>query len=101
MSPQPQSRSAAPQQVFASATGNTTLNVLEARRRVEEEADAEFSRVGRSSNNVGREFLDVATIKEALVRRQRGESAAEIESALKLKPGVVERLGPAGVVSPP
>ncbi|KAK3341311.1 hypothetical protein B0T25DRAFT_337806 [Lasiosphaeria hispida] len=96
---QSQSRSAAPQQVFPSAAGNATLNVLESRRRLEEEADAEFSRVGRASNTAGREFLDVATIREALVRRQRGESAAEIESVLKLKPGVVARLGPAGLVS--
>lgn len=47
----------------------------------------------------GREFLDVFTIRRILVMRDaQGRSPAEIEKALGLKSGCVERLGPAGVV---
>ena len=47
----------------------------------------------------GREFLDVLTIRQMMVLRdERGKSAAEIEKALGLKPGSVERLGPKEVV---
>ena len=49
--------------------------------------------------HVGREFLDVVTIRKLMVMRDRhGKSAHEIESALGLKRGTVERLGSREVV---
>ncbi|KAK4444103.1 hypothetical protein QBC34DRAFT_430242 [Podospora aff. communis PSN243] len=84
---------------FPAAVGNATLNVLDARRRIQEQADRELDNLGRPGAQ-GREFLDVATVRKVLLMRQRGDSAAEIESTLKLKPGVVARLGPLGVVAP-
>ncbi|KAK0734191.1 hypothetical protein B0T26DRAFT_631020 [Lasiosphaeria miniovina] len=85
---------------FAPAAGNATLGVLEARQRLEELAEREFADMGRSGGDQGKEFLDVATIRDALVLRQRGTPAAEIEKRLRLKQGVVARLGRPGLVSP-
>ncbi|KAH8899239.1 hypothetical protein GQ53DRAFT_741354 [Thozetella sp. PMI_491] len=84
---------------FPAAKSNATLGVLEARRRLEEQARAEFDNMGKSTDR-GREFLDIATIRKILVLRQRGEQPADIESRLRLKSGVVQRLGPAGIVVP-
>lgn len=80
------------------ASKNVTLSVLEARRRLQEEATGEFDRLGRSTDR-GREFLDVGTIQDILVLRDQGIDPAAIESRFNLKAGVVKRLGPAGVVS--
>ncbi len=73
--------------------------MLEARRRLQGEADAELDNRGRSADQ-GREFLDAATIRRILVLRARGVGPSAIESKLHLKPGVVGRLGPPGVVAP-
>ncbi|KAK1755244.1 hypothetical protein QBC47DRAFT_383175 [Echria macrotheca] len=92
-----QSSMAAPK--YPPSSSNPTLAVLEARRRLQEKAEQEFEELGVSGAQ-GREFLDINTIRNILVMRQRGESAAAIESRLRLKPGVVARLGPPGIVSP-
>ncbi|KAK0631730.1 hypothetical protein B0T14DRAFT_532356 [Immersiella caudata] len=84
---------------FPAAAGNATLNVLDVRRRVQEQADRELDNLGRPGAQ-GREFLDIATVRKVLLMRQRGDSAAEIESKLKLKSGVVARLGPLSIVAP-
>jgi len=84
---------------FPPASTNVTLGALEARRQIQAKADKEFENLGRSGSQ-GREFLDVATLRNILVLRQHGVSTAEIESRLKLKQGVVARLGPSSVVSP-
>lgn len=62
-------------------------------------ADEQFEEMSRSGIHK-REFLDINTIRNILVLRQRGESEAEIESRLRLKPGIVARLGPLGTSSP-
>ncbi|KAK3942780.1 hypothetical protein QBC46DRAFT_283427 [Diplogelasinospora grovesii] len=82
---------------FPSASNNATLGVLEARRQLQEKADEEFNNMGTSADR-GKEFLSVATIRDILVLRERGESASAIESRLRLKRGVVARLGPQGLV---
>jgi hypothetical protein len=84
---------------FPSSANNTTLGVLESRRRIEAQAKSELASTGKSTDQ-GREFLDIGTVKQILVMRQRGESAANIESRLRLKPGIVARLGPQGMVAP-
>lgn len=80
---------------YPSPAQNPTLGALEARQRLQERADLEFERPGR-----GREFLDVGTLKQALMMQARGVPAPDIEKRLRLKSGVVERLGPRGVTLP-
>ena len=82
---------------WPSARDNATLGVLEARRRLEEQAEAEMDQMGRASDK-GRELLDVGTIRRVLLMRRQGRSDGEIEERFHLRPGVVGRLGPRGVV---
>jgi len=83
---------------YPSPSSNTTLSVLEARRVLEQQADQELGNMGRSTDK-GREFLDVATIRDILVLRDQGVDPATIESRLHLRQGVVRRLGPPLLVS--
>ena len=77
---------------------NPAIAVLDARSRLQDEAEREFIEAGRRGHP-GREFLDVFTIRQMLILRdQRGKNAAEIEKALGLKQGAVDRLGAKGVV---
>ncbi|TLD32868.1 hypothetical protein PspLS_01293 [Pyricularia sp. CBS 133598] len=77
---------------------NTTLSALAARHRIQEQADREFADLGKGSF-AGRELLDAAMIRDVLVMRSRGVAPEHIEKRLRLKPGVVRRLGPPGVVA--
>jgi hypothetical protein len=77
---------------------NRTLASLDARRELQEKAEAEFHVMGRKGSS-GREFLDIATICRALEMRKNGVDAADIESRLNLKAGVVARLGRPGVAA--
>ncbi|KAM7206711.1 hypothetical protein V8F33_000354 [Rhypophila sp. PSN 637] len=88
---------AAPQ--FPAASNNVTLGVLEARRQLEQRATHEFDMMGKPGYQ-GREFLDIMTLRNILVMRQRGDSPSDIETRLRLKPGLVARLGRAGIVEP-
>ncbi|OTB19387.1 hypothetical protein K445DRAFT_381710 [Daldinia sp. EC12] len=81
--------------LYPSPAQNQTLSALEARQRLQERATVEFENVRQ-----GREFLDVGTLKQALVLQARGTPPAEIERRLRLKSGVVDRLGPKGVTLP-
>ncbi|EMC94656.1 hypothetical protein BAUCODRAFT_73528 [Baudoinia panamericana UAMH 10762] len=77
---------------------NPALAVLDARARLQDQADKELQQAGRRGHE-GRQFLDVFMIREILVQRdEKGKSAAEIERGMGLRSGVVERLGPAGMV---
>lgn len=62
-----------------------------------EEADREFESIGRRGAR-GRSFLDVVTLRQVLVLRERGVEEEEIERRLELKGGTVGRLGGRGVV---
>lgn len=78
---------------------NPAIAVLEARSRLQEEAEQEFQQAGRGVHE-GRQFLDVVMIRQILAQRdQQGKDAANIERSMGLKKGVVERLGPRGMVS--
>ncbi|KAI2604703.1 hypothetical protein GGR54DRAFT_633569 [Hypoxylon sp. NC1633] len=79
---------------FPSPAQNPTLGALEARQRLQERAQLEFE-----NTNQGREFLDVATLRQVLVMQARGTPAADIEKTYRLKSGVVKRIGPRGVTS--
>jgi hypothetical protein len=61
--------------------------------------ERETELLGRQSHE-GREFLDVQTIRQALAMRDKqGLPTREIERLLRLKRGVVDRLGKKGVVT--
>lgn len=71
--------------------------VLRARERIQQEADAEFTRTGREDG--GRRFLDISTIRQVIVLRDDKKMGEEqIEKNLGLANGVVRGLGPKGVV---
>ncbi|PWY66970.1 hypothetical protein BO83DRAFT_419416 [Aspergillus eucalypticola CBS 122712] len=83
--------------VFPPAS-NPALLVFSARQRLTKAAEQEFEAMGRSGFQ-GREFVDAFTIRQVLSMRDRqGLSAGEIERLLRLKSGVVGRLGERGVV---
>ncbi|RYP03950.1 hypothetical protein DL764_004784 [Monosporascus ibericus] len=85
-----------PDPSYPAAPGNNaTLGTLEARRRLQERAQAEAEVPGSA-----REFLDVGTLRQVLNLRARGTPAGEIEARLRLKGGVVARLGKPGIVVP-
>ena len=80
---------------FPAASANTTLGVLEARRRIQERFEAQAQNPAAA-----RAFLDVGVIKQVLVMRERGSSAADIEKRLRLRPGLVDQVGARQIVSP-
>ena len=87
------------QTVFPNASFNPALLAVNARQRITEAAEKEAEEFGRQ-NHGGREFLDVLTIRQAIsMRDKQGFSMRDIESTLRLKKGVMERLGKKGVVS--
>ncbi|PYH97237.1 hypothetical protein BO71DRAFT_427308, partial [Aspergillus ellipticus CBS 707.79] len=93
----PAAAAAAAPTVFPPAT-NPALLVFSARQRLTKAAEQEAEAMGRT-NFAGREFLDALTIRQVLAMRDRqGLKAGEIERLLRLKHGVVERLGGRGVV---
>lgn len=84
---------------WPAARDNATLGVLEARRRLEEQAESELENMGRATrSDGGRELLDVGTIRRVLLLRRQGVGEREIEERFGLKPGTVRRLGPPGTV---
>jgi hypothetical protein len=76
---------------------NPAVSLLTARYRLAEEAEREFASIGRKGSE-GRTFLDVVTLRQVLVLRERGVEEGEIERKLGLGRGVVGRLGRRGVV---
>ena len=85
-------------QMFPSAATNPALQILDARNRLTDAAEAEFSEMGRRGFQ-GKQFLDVVLIRQALMMRdEKGMADTEIEKTLGLKNGVVARLGRKGTV---
>ncbi|KAK7985044.1 hypothetical protein PG996_005715 [Apiospora saccharicola] len=74
---------------------NTTLNALDARRRVQESFD-----IQSQTPSAGREYVDVGVLRQILMMRDRGFAAPDIEKRLRLKSGVVARVGSPGVIEP-
>ena len=83
---------------FPQPAGNATLGVLEARRRLQERAEAELEDPAVGAR--GRQFVDAGTLHHVLALRARGAAARDIEARFRLRPGVVARLGREGVVAP-
>ncbi|PQE32490.1 Ribophorin II protein [Rutstroemia sp. NJR-2017a WRK4] len=80
------------QSIFPTAHNNPAVSLLTARYRIAEEAEKEFANIGRKGF-AGRSYLDVSTIRTAIVLRSEGMPEAEIEKRLDLKKGVVRSLG--------
>jgi hypothetical protein len=89
---------APPQPMFPDPRDNPALRVLDARQRIQEEADLDQEGVGRRGFS-GRKYVDAGLIQNALVRRQRGEADASIEESLSMQKGRLSVLGK-GVVGP-
>jgi hypothetical protein len=86
------------QQIFPSPATNPAIQILEARSRLAKEAEDEFANIGRQGA-AGRKFLDVMMIRQVLVLRdEKNLKPEQIEKQLGLAKGVVDRLGPRGVV---
>ncbi|PIG88845.1 hypothetical protein AARAC_011491 [Aspergillus arachidicola] len=86
------------QTVFPRAA-NPALLVVTARQKIAKAAEREVELTGRQGFT-GREYLDALTIRQALSMRDRqGMPSGEIERLLRLKKGVMDRLGEKGVVS--
>ncbi|RAO71437.1 uncharacterized protein BHQ10_007449 [Talaromyces amestolkiae] len=85
--------------VFPDANNNPALLVLSSRSRITKAAEQELESFGRPSHP-GREYLDAMTIRQVLSMRDRQKlQDADIERTLRLKKGVVGRLGEKGIVS--
>ncbi|KAE9580208.1 hypothetical protein CGCF415_v007070 [Colletotrichum fructicola] len=88
-----------PGPLFPPTSRNATLATLEARRALQQRAEEEFESMGRSGND-GRTLLDLNTIVQMHLMREKGHSSAQIEERLNLKKGIVEKLGRPGITSP-
>ena len=66
--------------------------VLQARQRLQEEAEEELLNVGRKGFP-GRRFADVSTVRQALLLRQKGEAEEDVERKLGLRKGRLSVLG--------
>ncbi|KUI70415.1 hypothetical protein VM1G_05790 [Cytospora mali] len=85
--------------IFPSPSSNLVLAALEARERLQQEADEEFESLGLSDSQ-GRRFLTSGMIRDVLVMRDRGASEEEIENRFNLRKGVVRKLGPRSLFQP-
>lgn len=86
------------QTVFPTAS-NPALLTVTARQKISKAAQEELEAVGRG-NVTGRQFLDAFTISQALTMRdQQKMPRREIERLLRMKEGVMDRLGKDGVIS--
>lgn len=76
---------------------NPSLMIVKARERINQQYEDEMEGLGRPSFT-GRTLVSAKDITEALkMRDQGGISSEEIEKQLRLKPGILSRLGKPGV----
>ncbi|KAH7153035.1 hypothetical protein EDB81DRAFT_441939 [Dactylonectria macrodidyma] len=83
---------------FPPSRSNPTLSALEARQRLQQEAEEDFESMGRA-NTQGRRFLDMRTMVDAIKLRGRGVADRDIEARLRIRPGLLDKLGHQGVLS--
>ncbi|RFU77836.1 hypothetical protein TARUN_4420 [Trichoderma arundinaceum] len=93
----PESLDVPPGPLFPPAKRNTTLSALEARRHLERIADEDLENMGRDGGR--RRLADMRTILDAVQLLNNGIPAADIEKKLRLAPGFLGKLGPAGVLT--
>ncbi|KAF5987383.1 hypothetical protein FBULB1_2053 [Fusarium bulbicola] len=85
----PLGSSSPPGPSFAPSRSNPTLVALSARDRLQDEAEEDFANMGRE----GRRFLDMRTLVDAMKFRDRGIHEKDIESRLRIQPGLLSKLG--------
>ncbi len=85
--------------VFPSARNNTTLSVLEARSRLQRQADEDMEAFSQVGNKAQRRFLDMRTLIDAIQLQDRGMSAADVEKKLGLAPNLLGKFGRRGVLT--
>lgn len=86
--------------IFPSSRANPTLTALDARRRIQERADADtehFQQVGL--RGARRRYVDMRTLADALQLLDKGVPAREVESKMGMEEGLLNRLGRKGVVT--
>ncbi|GFP59949.1 hypothetical protein ACSS6W_005186 [Trichoderma asperelloides] len=93
----PESLAVPPGPLFPPAKQNTTLSALEARRRLERIADEDLEIMGREGGR--RRLADMRTILDAVQLLNHGTPVADIEKRLRVTPGFLNKLGPAGVLT--
>ena len=88
------------QNIFPSTspTTNPAILVTQARERIGKLWEEENEKLGRGSFQ-GRTLINASQIKEVLEMREHGMSAGDIEKRLRLRSGLVQRLGAGGVVA--
>lgn len=88
------------QNIFPSTspTTNPAILVTQARERIGKLWEEESESLGRASFQ-GRTLISAGQIKEVLEMREHGMSASDIEKRLRLRSGLVQRLGAGGVVA--
>ncbi|KAL4784815.1 hypothetical protein BJX76DRAFT_356675 [Aspergillus varians] len=97
---QPQMPSHTSPSVFPTAS-NPALLAVTARQRINKEAEAETEDMGRG-RFAGRRYLDALTVRQVIAMRDKqGLGEREIERALRLKTGVVEKVGAKGIFGIP
>jgi len=85
-------------QLYPDPARNPAIQILDARSRLSDAADAEFADTGRRGAQ-GKQFLDVIVLRQILVwRDDKDMPATQIEKQLGLRDGVIARLGRQGIV---
>ncbi|KAL7906110.1 hypothetical protein GGI35DRAFT_114890 [Trichoderma velutinum] len=93
----PESLDVPPGPLFPPAKRNTTLSVLEARRRLEQIAAEDLENMGRDEGR--RRQADMRTILDAVQLLNNGFPIADVEKRLRLSPGLLSKLGPSGILT--
>jgi hypothetical protein len=93
----PESLAVPPGPLFPPAKQNTTLSVLEARRRLERVADEDLEIMGREGGRC--RMANMRTILDAVHLLSHGIPISDIEKRLRVTPGFLNKLGPAGVLT--
>ncbi len=87
------------QNIFPSSANNPALILVHSRDRIGQQWDSELENRGRASF-AGRSLLSAKDIREALTLRDEvGKSSREVEQQMRLKPGVLDRVIPRGLVT--
>lgn len=83
---------APPQSAFPDPRDNPAIRILEARQRIQDEAERDIDKVGRRGFE-GRKYVDASIIQLALMRMKRGESQEKVEKAYEIRRGRLGVLG--------
>lgn len=87
------------QNIFPSRSpqANSSLRIVEARKKIAERYDHEMEGLGRASFP-GRSLITAKEVREAMLQRDSlGKSSQEIEKQMKLKPGILDELAKKGL----